>query len=488
MKLNCIIVDDDPIFSRIFAKMVKNLSEHLDLKGIAENGQQAENLVENSENGIDIIFLDVNMPDMSGFELLDKIGESDKTKIIMVTGSKDFAVDAFRYGVDDYLVKPIKQERLKEAVIRIKDDLMMTGKETLQSAEDLLLGKVLKYLQSREKKQLLPIPSRKTKMGYLYPMVSFNLDSEHEEKALDILNAAEKEGFFTSEFYDSFYVCNKCFSSFMHFRETCPKCESSDIEVEDVVHHFRCAYVGPISDFFTDGDTSRTMICPKCSKSLKHIGVDYDKPSQIYSCNQCEHTFQDPIIRAKCSDCDANPRVEKLVKKKIKKYFLTSSGRNAVHARERIHLNMYQEALQDIMEESTFLDYLEREIDRKKEVEFESTIAGLNFENFHEILKNLNKEKTVNLIRQLYREIRNSVQPSDEVVFKDRNTVLILYTEKDYKTSASMTLHIKNLVTELIRDNFNDFELEVRASHLTINENFSAEKHLEKLVAPFAIV
>ena len=99
-----------------------------------------------------------------------------------------------------------------------------------------------------------------------------------------------------TRFIDKIHVCPVCRRSHQLFFECCPKCGSSDIREEPVLHHFRCANVSPESSYEWDGE----LRCPKCKHMLRHIGVDYDKPSSIYTCNACDETFMYPDMRVLC--------------------------------------------------------------------------------------------------------------------------------------------------------------------------------------------
>ena len=72
----------------------------------------------------------------------------------------------------------------------------------------------------------------------------------------------------------------------------CPKCKIKKLFSEYSIHHFVCGYVGPESDFFQD----KKLICTKCNRELRHIGVDYDKASIITECKN-GHVFQDLMLK-----------------------------------------------------------------------------------------------------------------------------------------------------------------------------------------------
>ncbi|NER11948.1 response regulator [Leptobacterium flavescens] len=113
MRLNCIIVDDSNLQRMAVARLIKN---HPSLNLVAEysNGIEAKNGLKNEK--IDLIFLDVEMPVVSGFDLIESL--DSPPQIILVTGKADYALKAFDYDVTDYLHKPITNDRFEASVKR----------------------------------------------------------------------------------------------------------------------------------------------------------------------------------------------------------------------------------------------------------------------------------------------------------------------------------------------------------------------------------
>ncbi|MEK6155663.1 LytTR family DNA-binding domain-containing protein [Flavobacteriaceae bacterium 3-367] len=113
MKLRSIIVDDSSMQRMAVAKLVNN---HPNLALVAEysNAIEAKNGIKNNE--IDLIFLDVEMPIISGFDLLESL--ENRPQVILITGKPDYALKAFDYDVTDYLHKPITMARFDASVKR----------------------------------------------------------------------------------------------------------------------------------------------------------------------------------------------------------------------------------------------------------------------------------------------------------------------------------------------------------------------------------
>jgi DNA-binding LytR/AlgR family response regulator len=116
--MNCIVVDDEE-FSRNVIKHFINKTDGLNLLAECENAAEAFKVLKSDE--IDIVFLDVEMPDMTGIELMKAL--DDMPQIILVTSRPNYAVEAFEYSVTDFLVKPVNYARFLKAVSKAETNL-----------------------------------------------------------------------------------------------------------------------------------------------------------------------------------------------------------------------------------------------------------------------------------------------------------------------------------------------------------------------------
>lgn len=111
--INCIIVDDEPIGRRGMKRLVDN-DGRLNLLGTFNSGESAGEFLE--ENHVDLVFLDIQMPGISGMELAAKI--EGRALVIFTTAYSEYAVDSYNVNSVDYLVKPIDPERFTKAVTK----------------------------------------------------------------------------------------------------------------------------------------------------------------------------------------------------------------------------------------------------------------------------------------------------------------------------------------------------------------------------------
>ena len=114
MKYQCLIVDDEPVAQQILEKYINQI-EALHLIAKCSNAFEAMNILHQEK--VDILFLDIKMPSLSGIEMLKTI--QNQPKVILTTAFSEFAVESYEYGVIDYLLKPIAFERFLKTVNKI---------------------------------------------------------------------------------------------------------------------------------------------------------------------------------------------------------------------------------------------------------------------------------------------------------------------------------------------------------------------------------
>lgn len=117
MSLRCLIVDDEPLARRGLRHRLA-LLEGLEVVAEASNGREA--LAAIAEHAPDLMFLDIQMPGVDGFGLLQSLPVSEWPMVIFVTAYDQYALEAFRVHAIDYLLKPVEDERLREAVQRAR--------------------------------------------------------------------------------------------------------------------------------------------------------------------------------------------------------------------------------------------------------------------------------------------------------------------------------------------------------------------------------
>ncbi len=116
MNISCLIIDDEPSSQNVLKSFVNKI-DYLDLKHVCNNALEALEYLKN--NSVDLLFLDINMPQLSGISFYKSL--QNPPKVIFTTAYSEYALEGFEVDATDYLLKPFSFERFVKAVSKIKD-------------------------------------------------------------------------------------------------------------------------------------------------------------------------------------------------------------------------------------------------------------------------------------------------------------------------------------------------------------------------------
>ncbi len=125
--INCIVVDDEPLAVRLMESYVSK-TPFLSLKGSFTSGTAAYSFLQ--DNPVDLLFCDIQMPNLSGMELSKMLPE--RTRIIFTTAFSEYAVEGFRVRALDYLLKPISYDDFLSAALKAKEYFELVDGKSLQ--------------------------------------------------------------------------------------------------------------------------------------------------------------------------------------------------------------------------------------------------------------------------------------------------------------------------------------------------------------------
>jgi len=140
--LNVLIVDDEAPARKRLQKLLAQKSIATSISDIDEASDGVQALEKLSNGSFDVVFLDIQMPGMDGFEVLDRVDPSERPVVVFTTAFDEYAIRAFEANAVDYLLKPVPADRLKGAldrVSKIKQD---------HSADDERMGKLLEWVDA----------------------------------------------------------------------------------------------------------------------------------------------------------------------------------------------------------------------------------------------------------------------------------------------------------------------------------------------------
>lgn len=121
MKIKCIIIDDEQLAISVIENYLKSF-DHFEIVGTFNNPLKAYSVLEREK--VDVIFLDINMPQMSGFVFIENL--NNKPLIVITTAYREYAVKSFELNVLDYLVKPIPFDRFLKTINKIYQQIYVS--------------------------------------------------------------------------------------------------------------------------------------------------------------------------------------------------------------------------------------------------------------------------------------------------------------------------------------------------------------------------
>lgn len=189
----------------------------------------------------------------------------------------------------------------------------------------LIILRIFRYYISRNHLIIEPKVMEKSAMGIAFPLAEclhrwglFHINEYFSwiDMSVNLGNMAYRKTVYRM------HVCPQCQHSHLIYQETCPNCGSNDLDYEPVIHHFSCANISPEHTYMVGGQ----LICPKCHKTLRHIGIDYDRPASLYICHNCHQSFLTPDTTATCTYCGKVSKVSELYPRAIHIVEITPKG------------------------------------------------------------------------------------------------------------------------------------------------------------------
>ncbi|MBS7656327.1 MAG: response regulator [Candidatus Bathyarchaeia archaeon] len=310
MQLNLLYIEDNPEDHFIMERSLKkNLPVPFKLV-IAKTGQEGiENIKKNS---FDIVFLDYRLPDMTGLDLLRELRRQSISKpIVFVTGkgNEEIAVEAMKLGAKDYITKDnILTRRMTECINEILLESSLPEGVDLEAAKEIY--RILKENSSIK----IEVSATPHSIPDSQIPISILLSS--------LMRMAEK-GLLKKEPAHSSISCPSCSSLSMSVNVRCPDCGSRLIESGEALEHMTCGHVAFRSEF---EKSITALICPKCNKELRMIGVDYRRIGNWYKCSY-GHSFVAPSIIFTCKKCNKEFSLDQASLKPLYEFQLSEKGK-----------------------------------------------------------------------------------------------------------------------------------------------------------------
>jgi ribosomal protein S27E len=362
-------------------------------------------------------------------------------------------VDNLNDVVDGEVILPVAANDLNSRIdelLSISEKIRGLPAPTNGSGREKL-GEVLilRYLYARAGSSLSPVRSLQSPTGYSYPSVQWLLDVPPGEE-IEVMKSMEEALLLKGRLIDKVHLCPFCRHYQINFRETCPACRSLRISEEPTIHHFRCAYVGKEEDF-RQGEALR---CPKCGKKIRHIGVDYDRPTSNFWCEGCGENFSEPMVNCFCLNCARTFAPDYAFARPINAYTLTEAGGRAAEAGILPDTSLAELLKKEFgfYKLGLFKEFLKMEIVRCNRNNFDSTLGRVAIQNLREITGEEGVVRAGKVKEEIAVLFKEMLRESDILTEIDHDEILVILTNTNEEQARIALDRIRDKVVRQMRN------------------------------------
>lgn len=338
-----------------------------------------------------------------GAELLNRLRSNPQTtlKPIFLSASLGETLDSLSDGIAISIAKAVNHaDQINRKVEELDPSI-------LGDVEDHAF-RLLGYLFSRPDKNLEPHRCWTYEQLYRYPLME-HLGGDSANVIRRIENLRERGLLHPERLVDRVRHCPHCDGAHLNFIDSCPHCESIDILQQPFLHCFTCGHVSSEEQFISPAG----LACPNCRAKLRHIGTDYDRALESYSCHGCGHVFSEPKIIARCQHCTAKNAPEDLVPRNIHSYRITDQGVIAARTGSLDDVYALLDSLNNI-NPAYFTHLIDWVVDLSRRYpEDEFSIIGIRLSNIVELTDKIGRRRTGELMDGFAGHIRSIVRGTD---------------------------------------------------------------------------
>lgn len=487
-----LLVEDDPAQAKIIAKHVVRANGDAHIHHVDRMAAALENL---ESAAYDVILLDLGLPDNTGLDGLRLLRHRyPEIPIVVLTALEDdsLALEALHHGAQDYtikqainakalqriiqysikrqknlsetrnlLVKAAHNDQTRHVQVRPVDGAADSNLTAYNSAaidvfttrielhnavtSDYLKLEVLRWLTQATDGQIRPTPCLTSPDGFAYPDLERALEFAPGQSAA-VLAELAGHGLLSQRVVNRVHVCRRCECWTLLFREICPQCGSVEVELEEMIHHFACAGIDLASKY----EQGATLQCPKCQQVLRHIGVDYERPTKTYSCQTCQSICSQPDINAECVNCQWSGNGADVGTRSVYAYEINERTQEALERGEIAPLRL-RDAIQmsklDLHSREYFEHLVARELIRVERYERPISIVIAKFSVADKPYKMFTPE-VPSAVADYTQQLAAALRPLDIAAMMTPTTLGVLLPETDEAGRDGLTTRLEELTSE----------------------------------------
>jgi diguanylate cyclase (GGDEF)-like protein len=276
-----------------------------------------------------------------------------------------------------------------------------------------------------------PVASVDARIGYTYPEVCKTIQCKPGQD-LDLLESLAEAGCLSRELLDKVDLCPYCLHGSLRLRRLCPYCRSSLIIRKEVLHHFRCGWVG-IED---EAEHGTDLMCPKCKKHLRHIGVDYERASESHYCTTCEKIFAQPLEEFLSIPCGRQIPKDGIMIHPVFVYRMTQNGEEAVAKQSFDGVQLQKGIVEhnyNLYTREYMATRLHELVNRYLRYRAGFSVALVSIDHFSELVRDQGHLEAATAVKLMAAIIKGETRGVDLPGLFDDHTFILLLPQTDYK-------------------------------------------------------
>ena len=349
---------------------------------------------------------------------------------------------AHQRGAVDVMIRPLSANEVRVCVERAlaQEVRRFMAGATEQKALQFLGGLIERGMAAVE-----PALDPAMPRGHFYPQVAAVLGRSAVD--VEFLEGLADEALLTRRIANTVRLCPVCDVCRVNYREVCPRCGSVDLKAEEIIHHFACGRMAPLREFVRGSE----LHCSKCGKGLRHIGLDYEKPTDYFACRSCELVFNEPRVQAQCLQCGCVCDPEKMAESRIYRYELTPLAEQAVEAGRIAGVDLsalLHNAKTGLYSRQYFEHELEREFARSQRHKQPFSLLMIRVENLQDLSALLLAE-VPDYLNSFYKAVSQGLRKLDLTCVWSRDTLGALLPGTDEKGARTVADRMQAKVADM---------------------------------------
>lgn len=338
--------------------------------------------------------------------------------------------------------------------------------------------RTLAYLWMRENTTIRAVGNTKLNQHYHYPLLEAMMGQE-KSHAFTWLSLMEAKGLLAPlKIVDRIRLCKGCHSSRLNYVDVCPECNHLDIQRQPAIHCFTCGHINHQDKFIKNG----VMDCPKCLTRLRHIGSDYDRPMENYSCNGCDAFFVDAKVEARCLECGECHEPSELRQQVVNDYVLTEKARMLCRNGLFFEQHLDEQFVRgNFVSFDHFKNLLAWQLQMvKRYAEFRFTLLGIHASNLSSLMERLGVVKGNAFAENLVERVSSTLRETDRASRSHDDFLWVMLPHTDLKGARKIEPRLREVQQSL---STSVRELSMSVASISIQKGHKLDDNPEALIA-----